>query len=81
MPLLSKATKHNIKEILEALQTLEELGGTRDLKEYVDTLSYIQMVVETRKQMALDLPQEETLEAMSADLNAIITNGQLRSPK
>lgn len=81
MPLLSKATKHNIKEILEALQTLEELGGTRDLKEYVDTLSYIQMVVETRKQMALDLLQEETLEEMSEDLKAIITNGQLRSPK
>lgn len=59
MQTLSKATKANIKEILEALQTLEELGGTLNLQEYVDTLSYIQMIIGTRKQMAIELLQDE----------------------
>ena len=59
MQTLSKATKANIKEILEALQTLEELGGTLNLQEYVDTLSYLQMIIGTRKQMAIELLQDE----------------------
>jgi len=59
MQTLSKATKANIKEILEALQTLEELGGTLNLQEYVDTLSYLQMIIGTRKQMAIELLEDE----------------------
>jgi hypothetical protein len=59
MHTLSKATKANIKEILEALQTLEELGGTLNLQEYVDTLSYLQMIIGTRKQMAIELLEDE----------------------
>lgn len=59
MQTLSKATKANLKEILEALQTLEELGGTLNLQEYVDTLSYLQMIIGTRKQMAIELLQDE----------------------
>jgi hypothetical protein len=59
MHTLSKATKANIKEILEALQTLEELGGTLNLQEYVDTLTYLQMIITTRKQMAIELLEDE----------------------
>jgi len=49
----------HITRIIQALNELEELGGSFNTQEYIETLSTIQKVVNTRKKMALEVLQDE----------------------
>lgn len=53
------AHKKNLQFILDGLQELEELGGTYNLQDYIDTLSLIINICSKRRTIAMELLAEE----------------------
>ncbi len=52
---------HNLKQILDAIQSLDEIGGANDLNEYVKILEEVKAAVDKRLESAQFDQRQERL--------------------